>query len=60
MYGIVAIDESDNELQPIDYIPSVFSTREAAENFVGLLVTEQLDIIHLHDVIEDVVHGKST
>lgn len=57
-YGVLVIDDSVNDLKFIEYIPGVFSQKEAAEEFVRLLVDEQLDIIHLHDVIEDVIQGQ--
>ncbi len=53
-YGISVIYKS----KLVEYVSNVFLEKEEAEAFVGLCNELELDVIHLHDVIEDMIRQK--
>ncbi len=53
-YGILVVCQS----KLIEYVSNVFLNRAEAEDFVGLCNELELDVIHLHDVIEDTIRQK--
>lgn len=52
-YGIKVSLKKENELTELSYTPDVFTSKELAENFVALCNKEQLDPVHLPQLIED-------
>ena len=53
-FGINAVD-SDTNLS-VAYISDVFLDRVNAENYIFLFNEEHLDIMHLENVIDDILH----
>lgn len=49
VYGIEVLENG----KLLKAIPDVFTNSERAENFIALLNSEKLELIHLPDVIED-------
>lgn len=52
VYGIEAVDRKGHVLR---CIPNIFTNRDLAEKFVSLCNAEALELIHLDDVIEDML-----
>ena len=52
VYGITALDCFKNVLITVD---DIFFDKQKAEEFVGLCNKEKLELIHLKDVIEDIL-----
>lgn len=52
VYGITALDSRGNVLQSV---ADIFFCKEKAENFITLCNEEKLELIHLQNVIEDVL-----
>lgn len=52
VYGIEAVDRKGHVLRSI---PNIFTNRDLAEKFVSLCNAEALELIHLDDVIEDLL-----
>lgn len=52
VYGITAIDSRGAEQETF---PDIFFDKQKAEEFVTLCNTEELELIHLADVIDDVL-----
>ena len=50
VYGITALDKFENVLQTVS---DLFFDRQKAEAFIKLCNEEELELIHLQDVIED-------
>lgn len=53
-FGINAVDSLTN--QSLAYISDVFLDKESAENHIFLFNEEQLDIVHLENVLDDILH----
>ena len=53
-FGIKAVDSLSDE-EPI-YIEDVFTDIETAKEYITLFNEEQLDLIHLEEVIENILH----
>ena len=53
-FGIKAI-ETLSDL-PLVYVEDVFTDIETAQEYISLFNEEQLDLIHLEDMIEDILH----
>lgn len=53
-FGINAVDSDTN--QSIAYISDVFLDKINAENYIFLFNEEHLDIVHLENAIEDILH----
>ena len=51
-YGIAVIDRLGNVLKTVD---NVFLCKEKAQNFINLCNREKLELIHLQNVIEDIL-----
>ena len=54
-FGIDAFHMTDKMERLIETVPDVFLKREEAEDFVRLCNSSELDIIHLHEIIEDTI-----
>lgn len=52
MYGIIALDKFENILKTVK---NIFYNKQKAEEFIELCNREKLELIHLQDVIEDMV-----
>ena len=52
VYGVDACDGDGNILESIS---DIFLEREKAEGFIGLCNSLSLSLVHLYDVIEDVL-----
>ena len=52
VYGIMAKNIRGKTLQSI---PDIFFDREKAEEFVNLCNSEKLELVHLMDVIEEIL-----
>ena len=52
-YGISAINNFKNVLKTF---PNIFFSKDKAEEFVNLCNEEKLELIHLKDVVEDVLY----
>ena len=52
-FGVKAI-ENDSDLQLV-YVEDVFSNIETAQEYISLFNNAQLDLIHLKEVIEDIL-----
>ena len=53
-FGIKAI-ETLSDL-PLVYVEDVFTDIETAQEYISLFNEEQLDLIHLEEMIEDILH----
>lgn len=53
-FGIKAI-ESFSDL-PLVYVDDIFTDIETAQEYIKLFNDEQLDLIHLEEMIEDILH----
>ena len=53
-FGIKAI-ETLSDL-PLVYVEDVFTDIETAQEYISLFNEEQLDLIHLEEAIEDILH----
>lgn len=54
-FGVCAYCVERAHKEKIAYIPDVFLNTEAAEHFVDVCNKLQLDVVHLPEVIEDVL-----
>lgn len=54
-YGITVYDCKENIRKQITYIPDVFTDIALAEKVIELCNKEQLDPVHLPELIEDVL-----
>lgn len=54
VYGIIA---ADSEKQVISFIADIFCDKIKAERFIDLCNRGQLSILHLNDVINDVLES---
>ena len=52
VYGITAIDSRGAEQE---MFPDIFFDKKKAEDFVNICNSEELELIHLADVIEDIL-----
>ncbi len=52
VYGITALNENS---ETVDTYPDIFFDKQKAEEFVNLCNFEKLELIHLADVIEDIL-----
>lgn len=52
VYGITAIDVYGNVLETFE---DIFFDKQKAEEFIELCNEEKLELIHLQDVIEDIL-----
>ena len=53
-FGIAAIDSiSGNQCE---YVEDVFLDYDTAKEYISVFNEEQLDLIHLYDVIDDILH----
>lgn len=52
VYGITALDRFGNVLNTFE---DIFFSKQKAEEFVELCNDEKLELIHLQDVVEDVL-----
>ena len=52
VYGITALDSYENVLMTVE---DIFFDKQKAEEFVELCNNEKLELIHLQDVIDDVI-----
>lgn len=52
VYGITAIDEKNRVINSVD---DIFVDKVKAERFIELCNKNQLSILHLKDVIDDVI-----
>lgn len=52
VYGITALDSYENVLMTVE---DIFFDKQKAEEFVELCNQEKLELIHLQDVIEDIL-----
>lgn len=52
VYGITALDNFGNVLNTFE---DIFFSKQKAEEFVELCNDEKLELIHLQDVVEDVL-----
>ena len=52
VYGITAIDTFGNVLKTFK---DIFFDKQKAENFIELCNQEKLELIHLQDVVEDIL-----
>ena len=52
VYGITAIDTFGNVLKTFE---DIFFDKQKAEEFIELCNKEKLELIHLEDVVEDVL-----
>lgn len=52
VYGITALDSYENVLMTVE---DIFFDKQKAEEFVELCNQEKLELIHLQNVIEDVI-----
>lgn len=50
VFGITATDSSGKTL---DSIPDIFFEQRECEKLISLCNSEELDLIHLHDVVDD-------
>lgn len=53
VYGITALDNFGNMLKSFE---DIFFSKQKAEEFVELCNDEKLELIHLQDVVEDVLY----
>ena len=53
-FGIKAI-ETLSDL-PLVYVEDVFTDIETAQKYISLFNEEQLDLIHLEEAVEDILH----
>ena len=53
-FGIKAI-ETLSDL-PLVYVEDVFTDIETAQEYISLFNEEQLELIHLEEIIEDILH----
>ena len=53
-FGIKAI-ETLSDLPPV-YVEDVFTDIETAQEYISLFNEEQLELIHLEEIIEDILH----
>ena len=53
-FGIKAIENLSDS--PLVYIEDVFIDIETAQEYISLFNDEQLDLIHLEEIIEDILH----
>ena len=53
VYGITALDNFGNMLKSVE---DIFFSKQKAEEFVELCNDEKLELIHLQDVVEDVLY----
>ena len=53
VYGITALDSFGNMLKTFE---DIFFDKNKAEEFVKLCNEEKLELIHLQDVVEDVLY----
>ena len=53
VYGITALDNLGNMLKTFE---DIFFDKNKAEEFVKLCNKEKLELIHLQDVVEDVLY----
>ena len=53
VYGITALDNFGNVLKTFE---DIFFSKQKAEEFVELCNHEKLELIHLQDVVEDVLY----
>ena len=49
-YGIAALDEEGNILQTV---PAIHTDEKIVSEFVAMCNTEELELVHLNNVIED-------
>lgn len=54
-FGIYAYKEEGETKEEIAHISDVFLSREKAEQFVDMCNQLKLDVIHLADVVEDII-----
>lgn len=52
VYGINALDSFGSVLKSVD---NIFFSKQKAEEFIELCNEEKLELIHLKDVIEDIL-----
>ena len=52
VYGITALDSFENVLKTFE---DIFFDKQKAEKFIALCNYEKLELIHLQDVIEDIL-----
>ena len=52
-FGICAYQMDKEEKQVMAHIPDVFFDQEAAQRLVDICNRLELDVVHLHDVVED-------
>lgn len=52
VYGITALDSFGNVLKTVE---DIFFCKQKAEEFIELCNQEKLELIHLQDVIEDIL-----
>ena len=53
-FGVAAVDTISGS--QCVYIQDVFIDFETANKYISIFNEEQLDLIHLYDVIEDILH----
>lgn len=53
VYGITSLDSFGNVLNTFE---DIFFSKQKAEEFVELCNDEKLELIHLQDVVEDVLY----
>ena len=53
-FGIKAIENLSD--LPLVYVEDVFTDIETAQEYISLFNEEQLDLIHLEEMIEDILH----
>lgn len=52
VYGITALDRFGNVLKTFE---DIFFKKQKAEKFIDLCNSEKLELVHLQDVIEDIL-----
>lgn len=52
VYGIDALDSFENVIKTVK---DIFFNKQKAEDFINLCNQEKLELIHLQDVIEDIL-----
>ena len=53
VYGIEAIEEESGQV--MDSIPDMFFDKIKAEQFIKICNDEKLELVHLRDVVDDVL-----
>ena len=54
VYGITALDIFKNVLQSVE---DIFFNKQKAEEFISICNQEKLELIHLQDVIDDILYS---